>query len=313
MTTSAHSLPHPETTKPVRMIWPYAGLIGLIHVAALAALLPYCFTWSGVALCFLGIYIYGTLGINLGYHRLLTHQGMSTPKWFERMVTVLGICSMQDRPARWVAIHRMHHQHSDHVEDPHTPLVSFAWAHFGWIIRKNDSHQDVMDYEHYVRDLLRDRFFLQLEKNNICMMIYSAHALLYFLVGSAIGYATVGTSAGAMQLGVSWLVWGVLFRTVLVWHITWSVNSLAHVSGYRTYDTRDESRNNWFVALISNGEGWHNNHHADQRSASHGHKWWELDVTHWTICGLESLGIVKDVVRQTAATKPDATADTKVA
>jgi stearoyl-CoA desaturase (delta-9 desaturase) len=105
---------------------------------------------------------------------------------------------------------------------------------------------------------------------------------------------------GGVQFGLSLLTWGVWVRTVAVWHITWSVNSITHVWGYRNYQTDENSRNNWFVALISNGEGWHNNHHADQRSAAHGHRWWEFDVTYLTVLALEKMGLARDVVRPSA-------------
>jgi stearoyl-CoA desaturase (delta-9 desaturase) len=102
---------------------------------------------------------------------------------------------------------------------------------------------------------------------------------------------------GALQLGLSWLVWGVFVRTLAVWHITWSVNSFTHVWGYRTFDTPDDSRNNWLVGLLSNGEGWHNNHHAEPRCAAHGQRWWELDVSYLTIRALEVVGLASDVVK----------------
>ena len=119
----------------------------------------------------------------------------------------------------------------------------------------------------------------------------------FFGAGFALEYARVPDVSTAAQFGWSVLVWGVFVRTVVVWHVTWSVNSLAHVFGYRNYETDENSRNNWLVGLISNGEGWHNNHHADQRSARHGHKWWEFDLTWITIAALERLGLAKKVVR----------------
>src|SRR6185503_1643119 len=112
--------------------------------------------------------------------------------------------------------------------------------------------------------------------------IAAAHAAVFYLAGFAVGAYTAGPAAGA-RFGASLVVWGVVVRTVVVWHITWSINSVTHLWGYRSYETGENSRNNWIVALMSNGEGWHNNHHADQRSAAHGHRWWELDVTYTTI------------------------------
>jgi stearoyl-CoA desaturase (delta-9 desaturase) len=117
------------------------------------------------------------------------------------------------------------------------------------------------------------------------------------LAGFAIGLASTGQIMGGVQFGSSLLVWGVFVRTVAVWHITWSVNSLTHRWGYRNYETGENSRNNWFVALVSNGEGWHNNHHADQRAAAHGHRWWEVDITWLTVRLLAAVGLATDVVR----------------
>jgi stearoyl-CoA desaturase (delta-9 desaturase) len=122
---------------------------------------------------------------------------------------------------------------------------------------------------------------------------------VFFLTGLGIGWLVTGEYMGGVQFGLSLLVWGVLVRTVVVWHITWSVNSITHLWGYRNYETGENSRNNWFVALVSNGEGWHNNHHADQRSAAHGHRWWEFDVTYITIRMLRLFRLARDVVMPT--------------
>jgi fatty-acid desaturase len=124
--------------------------------------------------------------------------------------------------------------------------------------------------------------------------------------GGLIGAFATRSLSGALQLGLSWLVWGVFVRTIAVWHITWSVNSITHLWGYRSFDTPDDSRNNWLVALVSNGEGWHNNHHADPRCAAHGRRWWELDVSYLTIRGLERVGLASDLVKRSrgAATHP---------
>jgi stearoyl-CoA desaturase (delta-9 desaturase) len=137
---------------------------------------------------------------------------------------------------------------------------------------------------------------LRLEKRLLWVWTYLAHALVFFLAGLGIGWWLTGEYLGGVQFGLSLLVWGVLVRTVAVWHITWSVNSITHLWDYRNYETGENSRNNWFVALISNGEGWHNNHHADQRSAAHGHRWWEFDVTYLTIRLLKRCHLAWDVV-----------------
>jgi stearoyl-CoA desaturase (delta-9 desaturase) len=295
---SERTLEWPETAvNPVRVRWRYAIGIPLIHVLACLAFVPWLFSWTGVVLAVLGLYMFGTLGINLCYHRLLTHQGLVAPKWLEHGLAVLGVCTLQDTPACWVAMHRIHHKHSDERPDPHSPLVAFLWGHCGWLMFTNREFVNVNYYHRFVRDLLRDPFYMRLERGATWLWIYLGSMLAFYLAGFAIGWATGGSALAGVQFGLSLMVWGVFVRTVLTWHITWSVNSVTHVWGYRNYETSDNSRNNILVGLWSNGEGWHNNHHADQRAAAHGHKWWEFDVTWITIRFLEKLGLVKDVVR----------------
>jgi stearoyl-CoA desaturase (delta-9 desaturase) len=284
--------------------WAFAIGIVLVHLLACLAFVPYFFSWTGVVLALLGLYVYGTLGINLCYHRLLTHQGFETSKWIERLFVFLGICCFQGPPARWVAIHRIHHQQSDHEDDPHSPWVDLIWGHVGWIVVANRDLSNLDFYERYARDILRDRFYRRCEHPSLWVGLYMLHAAVYLLVGLVVGGLLSGTLSGAVQFGASLLVWGVLVRTVLVWHITWSVNSLTHLWGYQAYETGENSRNNWFVALISNGEGWHNNHHADQRAAAHGHRWWEFDVTWITIRAMAAVGLAKDVIVPRSWQKP---------
>jgi len=291
------SLSRPAATNPVRIYWPYASNVILLHGLALLACVPWFFSWTGVVMCALGLYVYGTLGINLCFHRLLTHQSLAMPKWLERSLATIAICCLQDSPARWVAIHRQHHQHSDTEDDPHSPLVSFFWGHFGWVLVKSSQHDITLHYERYCRDILRDPYYFWCERKLRWFWIYLGHALLYFVVGATVAWCWHGDAFRGVQFGASWLVWGVFLRTVLVWHITWSVNSFSHVFGYQNYDTHDSSRNNVFVAWLSNGDGWHNNHHAHQRCAAHGHKWWEFDVTFLTIRVLEWMGLANSVVR----------------
>jgi stearoyl-CoA desaturase (delta-9 desaturase) len=148
---------------------------------------------------------------------------------------------------------------------------------------------------------LRDPFYRRLERDwRLPVAIYLALAPLYFLTGLAIGWSG-GTAMEGVQLGSSLLMWGVVLRTVAVWHITWSVNSLTHVSGYRSYATRENSRNNWLLGIIASGEGWHNNHHHDSASASNQHRWWEIDFTYYHIWLLERLGLATSVIRPRAA------------
>jgi stearoyl-CoA desaturase (delta-9 desaturase) len=296
-TATARALPLPDAVDTRRIVWPYAITLAVYHALALLAVFPWFFTWTGVILALAGTYVFGTLGINLYYHRALTHRGLVCRPWFGRVLAVLAVCCMQDTPAHWVAVHRRHHEHADEQPDPHSPLVSFLWGHVGWMLVQNDDLAR-LDVYRYAKDVLRDPFLRSLEKAYPAIVL--ASWLAFFGAGFAAGLLS-GQSAGeAARFGASLLVWGVMVRTVLVWHITWSVNSLSHLFGTRRYETGEDSRNNLFVALISNGEGWHNNHHADPRSARHGHRWWELDVTYLTIRALARLGLVERVIEPQA-------------
>ena len=304
-------LPRPEETEPLKILWPYALVLGAVHLIALYALLPWSFTWlftwSGLVLAILGHFVFGMMGITIGYHRLLTHRGFTCPKWMEHSLAILGICNLQDSPARWVAIHRMHHQHSDKQPDPHSPLVSFLWGHVGWIVCRHRDLDRTSHYERYVRDLLRDPFYLRLERRGGWFVVFLTHAMLIVLCGAVFGLIVSGGSwQESLRYAASWAVWAVAVRTVFVLHGTWSVNSLSHVFGYRNYETRDESTNNWLVALIAHGEGWHNNHHAEPRAAAHGHRWFEFDMSWWIIRALERVGLAKDVVRPKSMQKSTA-------
>jgi stearoyl-CoA desaturase (delta-9 desaturase) len=293
----------PEATQPLRIQWPYMIGITGVHVLSLLAFVPWLFSWTGVAWTVAGLYLFGTLGINLCYHRLLTHQGFKVPLWLEHTFATLGVCCLQDAPARWVLIHRLHHQHSDEQPDPHSPLVNFLWAHVGWVLFTNRDVNNLNTYERYARDILRDPYYKKLERNLNWVWVYAASIAVFYVAGAIVGGLWTRSLMGGVQLGLSWVVWGVFVRTVAVWHITWSVNSMTHVWGYRNYETGENSRNNWLVGLWSNGEGWHNNHHADQRAAAHGHRWWEFDITWLTIRALERVGLAKDVVAPRVWTK----------
>jgi stearoyl-CoA desaturase (delta-9 desaturase) len=288
-------LPLPSSVASIRVAWLYtSGIVGC-HFVALLAFIPWLYSRTGVVLAILGLYVFGLLGINLCYHRLLTHRGLVCPKWLEHSFAILGVCCLQDTPTRWVAIHRQHHQHADEQPDPHSPWVNFFWGHVGWLLIENDDLKRRSVYERYAKDILRDKFYKRLERNGLWMAIVVTSWMLFFVGGAAVALLRGGSAIEAFQFGASLLVWGVFVRTVLVWHITWSVNSFAHLWGYRNYETDEDSRNNIFVGLISSGEGWHNNHHAYPRSARHGHRWWELDLTWLVIRLLMLIGLAKKV------------------
>ena len=235
------------------------------HLLGFTAL--FHFSWAGLGICIVLHWVTGGAGITLGYHRLLTHRSFRVPKMLEYFFAVLGALACQGDPITWVATHRKHHAKSDLPGDPHSPVHGFFWAHMGWCVIKSE-----MDHFHncekYAPDLTADPFYRFLHKFYILSSIFLG-----------IGLYAWG--------GWSFVLWGIFARLVLVYHSTWAVNSAAHVWGYQTYESKDQSMNLWWVALITHGEGWHNNHHAFQTSARHGLKWWEIDTTFWMIKTLE--------------------------
>lgn len=286
----------PEAVQPLQVNWVYATSIVSIHLLALLAMVPYFFSWIGLLAVPLGIHLFGQ-GITIGYHRLLTHRSFRTPKWVERCFAVLGICCFEDSPVRWVVVHRVHHVHSDETPDPHSPIVNFLWSHCGWLMFRNRTTHSIRATEQFAKDLLRDPFYMYLEKRpHVQLCIALSQIPIFFLLGLSIGWLLTHNWAAAVQQGASLVVWGVFVRVVCVWHITWSVNSLSHMFGYQNYNTEEHSRNNWLVALLTVGEGWHNNHHEDPSAASVQHRWWEIDISYYEIKLLEKLGLASDVI-----------------
>jgi stearoyl-CoA desaturase (delta-9 desaturase) len=275
------------------LLWGMAAF----HVLALLACVPWLFSWSGLACAFVAYFLFGVLGINVGYHRLLTHRGFCSPRWLEHTLAVLGFCSRQGTPMSWVAIHRMHHQHADEPGDPHSPRHSFFWGHMGWFLIYDPAVFNFGLYDRYARDLFLDRFYKWMERPRVGRNIEWVHWAAFLVLGAVVGALSTWSALGAVQLGLSWLIWGVFVRTVVHLHATWAVNSVTHRWGYRNFDTKDDSRNHWLVAVVSNGEGWHNNHHAEPRCAAHGRRWFELDTSYLIICAMERIGLAWDVVR----------------
>jgi stearoyl-CoA desaturase (delta-9 desaturase) len=266
-----------------RLDW--AVVIGLVamHVGALAA--PFFFSWSGLIVAVLLYWVTGPIGIALCYHRLLTHRSFETPRWFEYVLTVCGCLAWQGGPVQWVGVHRIHHRHSDADLDPHTPNHGFTWAHMLWCMHKEADGIHGVDA---AKDLMRDpglRFL-----NKFFWVPQFALLGLVFLGGE------LAANWGLHTSGLSWVLWGVCLRTALCYHITWFVNSATHTWGYRNYDTDDRSTNLWWVALLSLGEGWHNNHHGDQRAATTSRHWYEVDFTGMTIRVLSWVGLARNIV-----------------
>ncbi len=250
------------------MVGFHAGAVAALFVldrgAMLSALALYC--------------VAGMLGIGMGYHRLLTHRGYKTYKWMEYALAWCGTLALEGGPIFWVATHRIHHQHSDREGDPHTPREGTWWAHAGWILTGEGLHHDPVVLARYVPDLTRDRVHVALSRWHWTSNVIVGVALL------AYG-------------GVPYVLWGVFFRTTVGLHATWLVNSATHLWGSRRFETHDDSTNNWWVALLTFGEGWHNNHHAHPTSARHGLEWYEVDVNWLAIRTLESIGLAWNIQR----------------
>jgi fatty-acid desaturase len=289
----AASLLCPLTATPKRINWRYALAVGSYHLLALLAFFPWFFSKTGLVLAVAGVYVFGAAGINLCYHRLLSHRSFSCPLWLEHSFAMIAVCCVQDTPARWVATHRLHHHRADDQADPHSPMVNLFWSYIGWLFVENTDLCRGVAYDRYARDIIRDRFYRWIERAVVWITL--AQSVVYFAAGFLIEWALGGTLADALRFGASLWLWGVIIRTVLVWHVTWCGNSFPHMFGYRNYETNDNSRNNALVAIITSGEGWHNNHHAEPSSASNQRHWWEIDLTYLLLRLLVVLGLAWDV------------------
>jgi len=257
-------------------------VVVLFHIGAVAAL--FMFSWQRLLVMLVMYVLAINVGIGMCYHRLLTHRGYQVPKWLEYAMAVCATLSLEGGPIFWVSTHRVHHQFSDHEGDPHTPREGGWWAHTGWILFGNTMHTQAEVLNRYSPDLARDRFHVWLSKYHWIPLVASGFVLV------AIGY-WLGGPINAL----GWLLWGALLRVTLGLHATWLVNSATHLWGSRRFETRDDSRNNWWVALVSGGEGWHNNHHAHPVSAKHGQAWYEVDPNYYGIWLLAKLGLAKKV------------------
>ncbi len=254
--------------------WKNLSIVITFHLLTIPAL--FLFSWQNVAVMLIGNWIVGSLGVGLGFHRLLTHRSFKAPKWLEYTLTAFGTMSVQDSPDKWVATHRIHHQFVETEKDPHSTRPGFWWAHMEWILRGTAQDHDEATLKRYVPDLLKDKFHVLLAKYYYVPIVLSGFVLY------AIG-------------GWSMVLWGVFARVVFGWHSTWLVNSATHLWGTRRFETHDDSRNNGLIAALTFGEGWHNNHHAHPRSAKHGLTWYEFDVNWLQVKLMEKLGLVQQV------------------
>ncbi len=248
--------------------WPF----WLVHVGAVVGVAELGFSWGGVALA-IGLYYARMFLVTAGYHRYFSHRAYKTSRVGQFILGFLGTMCVQKGPLWWAAHHRAHHKFADTVDDPHSPRQrGLLWAHVGWIVSPENNRtrmENVRDLERYPELVWLNRYHL------IPVILYAA----------------------VLSLTLGWFgfVWGFLVSTVLLWHGTFTINSLTHIFGKRRYELDDDSLNSFPLAVITMGEGWHNNHHFYQSTANQGFYWWEFDPSYYILVALSRLGLVSDL------------------
>jgi len=245
-------------------------LVGL-HAGALAAF--FFFSWKAFFVALALHWVAVGWGISLGYHRLHTHQSYQCPRWLEYFFAICGTMTLEGGPMFWVGTHRVHHAKSDMPGDPHSPREGTFWSHMGWIVFGETNHNNSQFMAKHAPDLARHKFYWWLNTYHWIPVVATGVALFAF---------------GGWPM----FLWGFCLRIVYGLHCTWLINSATHIFGKRRFDTADDSRNSFILAVLTFGEGWHNNHHAHQTSARHGMRWHELDISWITLKLLKSVGLV---------------------
>ena len=253
--------------------WPTIIFMLVIHLLAGVALFPQFWSWGSVATLLILYWVTACLGVTLGYHRLLSHRSFKVPQWIARFFATCGALSAEYGPITWSGIHRQHHKYSDTDPDPHDMNKGFWWSHIGWMFYDVPAEKNVRKY---TADLRQDPYFRWLDKWFLLLQI--PLGLTLYLIG-----------------GWSLVLWGIPLRLAVVYHVTWLVNSATHTWGERPYDTEDNSRNNKWVAVLTFGEGWHNNHHAYPSSAKQGLQRGQIDLTWYHIVVLKKLGLARNI------------------
>jgi sn-2 palmitoyl-lipid 9-desaturase len=265
-----------EGKQTLTLSWKHVIFFSIFH--GLALLAPWFFSWSALGAALFFHWLFGSIGICLGYHRLLTHRSLQVPQWLEYVLATIGAMAMQGGPIFWVALHRLHHAHTeDEEKDPYSARKGFWWSHMLWLVYPRKEFFNYDTYKKYALDLDRQAYYRWLNRYGLLLQI-PLGVLLY-----ALG-------------GWSFVIYGVFVRAVVLWHSTWLINSASHLRGYRTFNVDDGSRNLWWAAVLTYGEGWHNNHHAHPRIAKAGQRWWEVDMTWWAIQTLKVFGLAKKIV-----------------
>lgn len=254
--------------------WVTAIPIAIFHILAIWAF--FTFSWANLAVFLAFWWLIGSVGIGLGYHRQLTHRGFQSPDWVKHLLATCGAMALQGSPNDWVTTHRLHHQFCETEQDPHSPRFGFFFSHIGWVLRGTSQANGEEIEKKYIPDLLKDKFLVKLSK--------------YWYVPTIVAGIILGFVGGW-----SMVLWGIFLPVTLNWHFTWFVNSVTHVWGSRRFDVNDDSTNNFWVAILTWGEGWHNNHHAHPVSARHGLTWYEIDLNWIQISILKKLGLVWNV------------------
>ncbi|MEK6279069.1 MAG: acyl-CoA desaturase [Acidobacteriota bacterium] len=244
----------------------------LMHVACLLII------WSGISRVALttcvGLYVVRMIGITVGFHRYFSHRTYKTSRTFQLLLAVLGTTAAQQGPLWWAAHHRDHHRFADTKNDPHSPsMQGFWWSHVGWILAPQNQKTNYK----LVPDLIKFPELRFLNKFYLLPPVLLAVSL--YILGTVLNRYSPSLGTSGFQL----VVWGFFVSTVLLYHGTFSVNSLTHMFGRRRFQTNDDSRNSWLIAVITLGEGWHNNHHFCPSSERQGFRWWEIDVSHYVL------------------------------
>jgi sn-2 palmitoyl-lipid 9-desaturase len=266
----------PKNAQMFKFNWVSVAFFAAVHALALLAL--WFFSWSALGVALFLHWLFGSVGICLGYHRLLTHRSLHVPKGLEYAIAVLGALALQGSPIFWVAGHRRHHAYTEDIDkDPYSAKRGFWWSHMGWLLYKRPEFFEYESNRKFAPDLAKDVFYRWLDRYYLLLQIPLGVGL--YLFG-----------------GWSFVIYGLFLRAVLLWHSTWLINSASHITGYRSHDSDDNSRNLWWAAILTYGEGWHNNHHAYPNVAKAGWKWWEIDMTWWVIVCLRQVGLARRIV-----------------
>jgi len=266
-----------ELAPKPRLDWFIVAWFVVLHVVAIIGPF-YFFSWGALLTAVALYFITGMLGITLGYHRLLTHRSFKAPRWVERTLGTMGVLALQRGPIEWVATHRMHHSFVDDARDPHNARQGFWWSHLAWMCVPNPDLRDIVHQRKFARDIVADPYLNWLSGDLPQILVQVSLGVILLAIG-----------------GWNYVIWGIFVRCAFVYHVTWFVNSATHQYGYRNFETKDLSTNNWWVALLAFGEGWHNNHHAYPDVAQAGIKWWEFDLTFLVIRLMSKLGLAYEI------------------